>query len=221
MDAAIRVIIADDQVLFRRFLAGVLASDDHFRVVAEGANGEEAVALVRKHRPDLLIVDLKMPVLGGIEVARAVLGSVRSTRVVILTGFGESAPAIEAISSGVAGYIVKDVEPETLIHALLAVAGNEHVISSSLIDPVIQTLSQGEVSKRSHDGLSERELQVLRLAASGLANKEIAKALDITQKTVRNHVNQIHVKLGIHDRSQAVLYAVRKGLVDTAMAAAG
>lgn len=213
MDPAIRVIVADDHPLFRRFLARLLTAHGRFRVIGEAADGEEALVMTKRLSPDLLLADERMPKLRGTELAREVARKVPSTRVVILTGFVESGPAIEAVSGGVAGYIVKDVDPETLVHSLLAVVGDERVIAACVVAPVMKILSGAQLGGAFHDGLSEREIEVLRLEATGLANKEVARALDIAEKTVRNHVAHIHAKLGIHDRSQAVLYAVRNGLV--------
>ena len=210
----VRVLIGDDHTLFRKGIAELLASDGRFEIVGEAVDGEQTLTLAKSLRPEVVIVDLKMPKLSGVQVAKELTHDLPSAKVLILTGFEADTYVLEALAAGAAGYILKDTEPESLISSVLAVLGNEYVISSKMARRVLQSLSDSSILKESYDGLTPRELEILRLAATGLANKEIARRLHVSEKTVRNHVANIYDKLGIHDRSQALLYAVRKGLVD-------
>lgn len=210
----IGVLIADDQTLFRSGLARLLAEVADIAVVGEAADGLEAVAQVAVKRPDVVLMDLKMPKLGGIEATRRIVSAHPELKVLILTTFSTDAYVLEALRAGAAGYVLKDSPPEAIASAIRAVMSSERVMSGPVAGRVLAMLT-GEVSNREYyDGLTARELEVLRMMASGMANKQIAYQLHISEKTVRNHISHIYEKLSIYDRSQAVLYAVRKGLID-------
>lgn len=210
----IGVLIADDQTLFRSGLARLLAEVADIAVVGEAADGLEAVAQVAVMRPDVVLMDLKMPKLGGIEATRRIVSAHPEVKVLILTTFSTDAYVLEALRAGAAGYVLKDSPPEAIASAIRAVMSSERVMSGPVAGRVLAMLT-GEVSNREYyDGLTARELEVLRMMASGMANKQIAYQLHISEKTVRNHISHIYEKLSIYDRSQAVLYAVRKGLID-------
>jgi DNA-binding NarL/FixJ family response regulator len=212
--ARVRVVIADDQTLFRAGLARLLDEDPRVEVVGQAGNGLEAVRLARSLQPDVVLMDLKMPELDGIEATRRIVAEQPSVRVLLLTGFEADDHVLQALRAGASGYILKDSRPDSIVSSLLAVQAGERVMASVVANRVLEMLSGATTPKEFYDGLTAREIEILRLLAAGKANKQIAFQLKISEKTVRNHVSNMYEKLGIYDRSQAVLYAVRKGLVE-------
>jgi DNA-binding NarL/FixJ family response regulator len=208
-----RVLIADDQRLFRSGLAKLLEGDARIEIVGQAADGEEAVELATKLRPSVVLMDLKMPKLDGVEATRQITANQSTTKVLILTTFEAENHFIQALRAGASGYVLKDSEPEAIISAILAVVSGESVMATPVAKKVLQMLTGNVTPKEFYDGLTSREIEILKLLASGMANKQIAFKLKISEKTVRNHVSNAYEKLGIYDRSQAVLYAVRKGLI--------
>jgi DNA-binding NarL/FixJ family response regulator len=212
--ATVRVLIADDQTLFRVGLARLLEEDPRVQIVGQAGDGAEAVKLAGSLKPDVVLMDLKMPNLDGIEATRQIATSYPGVKVLLLTTFEADNHVIQALKAGASGYILKDSKPDSIVSSLLAVMAGERVMASAVANRVLEMLTGTTTPKEFYDGLTGREIEILKLLAGGMANKQIAYKLKISEKTVRNHVSNMYEKLNIYDRSQAVLYAVRKGLVE-------
>jgi DNA-binding NarL/FixJ family response regulator len=209
-----RVLLVDDQTLFRTGLARLLSEDGRIEIIGQAADGAEAVIQAAKLKPDVVLMDLKMPNVDGIEATRQIIAADPDIRVLILTTFETDNHVIQALKAGASGYVLKDSLAEAIVSSIQAVASGERVMASAVANRVLEMLSGTSTPKEFYDGLTAREVEILRLLATGMANKQIAYRLKISEKTVRNHVSNMYEKLGIYDRSQAVLYAVRKGLVE-------
>ena len=207
-------MIADDQTLFRSGLARLLDEDPRVEIVGQAVDGVEAVKLAMKLKPDVLLMDLKMPNLDGVEATRQIHAQSPEVKVLILTTFDADNHVIQALEAGVSGYVLKDSVAEAIITSIQAVASGERVMAGAVANRVLEMLTGKATPKEFYDGLTAREVEILKLLATGMANKQIAFRLKISEKTVRNHVSNTYEKLNIFDRSQAVLYAVRKGLVE-------
>ena len=212
--ASVRVLIADDQTLFRVGLARLLEEDERVKIVGQAGDGVEAVKLAGSLKPDVVLMDLKMPNLDGIEATRQIVAAYPGVKVLLLTTFEADNHVIQALKAGASGYILKDSRPDSIVSSLLAVMAGERVMASAVANRVLEMLTGTTTPKEFYDGLTGREIEILKLLAGGMANKQIAYKLKISEKTVRNHVSNMYEKLNIYDRSQAVLYAVRKGLVE-------
>lgn len=210
----VRVLIADDQTLFRVGLARLLEEDPRVDIVGQAGDGVEAVKLAGSLKPDVVLMDLKMPNVDGIEATRQILANHPDVKVLLLTTFDADNHVIQALKAGASGYILKDSRPDSIVSSLLAVMAGERVMASAVANRVLEMLTGTTTPKEFYDGLTGREIEILKLLAGGMANKQIAYKLKISEKTVRNHVSNMYEKLNIYDRSQAVLYAVRKGLVE-------
>jgi DNA-binding NarL/FixJ family response regulator len=210
----IRIVLVDDQTLFRKALARLLAETSDLQIVGEAGDGAEAIRMVGEHKPDVVLMDLQMPTLGGVEATRRLRDEHPEVKVLILTTFETDAYVLEALRAGAAGYVLKDSPPEAIASSIRAVLSNEKVMSTPIADRVVAMLTGETTPQQYYDGLTTRELQVLKMIAGGMANKQVAFQLKISEKTVRNHISHIYEKLEIYDRAQAVLYAVRKGLVE-------
>ena len=210
----VRVLIADDQTLFRVDLARLLEEDPRVEIVGQAGDGAEAVKLAGSVMPDVILMDLKMPNVDGIEATKQILAKHPSVKVLLLTTFEADNHVIQALKAGASGYILKDSRPDSIVSSLLAVMAGERVMASAVANRVLEMLTGTTTPKEFYDGLTGREIEILKLLAGGMANKQIAYKLKISEKTVRNHVSNMYEKLNIYDRSQAVLYAVRKGLVE-------
>ena len=211
---AARVLIVDDQGLFRSGLARLLGDDARVEVVGEAGNGEEAVAMALKLKPDVILMDLKMPGVDGIDATRQLARELPETRVLILTTFDADVHVLEALRVGASGYVLKDATPAAIVSSIASVMAGERVMAGPIANRVLEMLTGTATPKEYYDGLTPRELEILRQLAAGAANKEIAYKLDISEKTVRNHISRMYEKLHIYDRAHAVLYAVRKGLIE-------
>jgi DNA-binding NarL/FixJ family response regulator len=207
------VMIVDDQTLFRRGLIKLLETDPRIEIVADAANGAEALEKIAKKAPDLVLVDIKMPVMDGIEATRRIVSEYPKTRVLVLTTFDNDGYVVQALRAGASGYLLKDSQPESIVSAILSILSGERVMTPSIADQFLN-LSAGGNHKARYDGMTRREVEILRLLGQGMSNKQIGYHLKISEKTVRNHISNFYAKLGVGDRSQAVLYAVRKGLVE-------
>lgn len=212
--SCIRLLIADDQTLFRAGLASLFGDDARVEVVGQAVDGADAVRLAAKLKPDVILMDIKMPNLDGIEATRQIIAADPDIKVLILTTFEADNHVIQALKAGASGYVLKDSVPEAIISSIQAVAAGERVMAGTVANRVLEMLTGTSTPKEFYDGLTTREIEILKLVASGMANKQIAFRLKISEKTVRNHVSNMYEKLNIYDRSQAVIYAVRKGLVE-------
>ena len=214
MSPSLRLVIADDQPLMRAGFRAVLEATGEMQVVGEASDGEEAVALARRLRPDVVLMDIRMPVLDGIEATRRLAGH----RVLILTTFGLDEYIIEALRAGASGFILKDVPTAELVRAVRVIADGDALLSPAvtrrLLDRVGRRLPASATSTTDAIAeLSEREREVFELLARGLANAEIAEALTVGDATVKTHVSNVLMKLGLRDRVQAVVLAYESGLI--------
>jgi DNA-binding NarL/FixJ family response regulator len=207
-------LIADDQTLFRAGLAGLLEGDPRVQIVGQAVDGLDVVKKAASMKPDVVLMDLKMPNLDGVEATRQILAENPEIKVLILTTFDTDSFVLQALRAGASGYVLKDSQADAVVSSIVAVVAGERVMASAVANRVVGMLSGTTTPKEFYDGLTAREVEILKLIAVGQANKQIAYRLSISEKTVRNHVSNIYEKLGIYDRSQAVLYAVRKGLVE-------
>jgi DNA-binding NarL/FixJ family response regulator len=211
---AVRVLIADDQTLFRAGLSRLLNEDPRVEVVGQANDGADAAKQAAKLKPDVVLMDLKMPNLDGIEATRQITEADPAIKVLILTTFETDNHVIQALKVGASGYVLKDSSADAIVSSIVAVMSGERVMASAVANRVLEMLTGTTTPKEFYDGLTNREIEILKLLANGMANKQIAYRLKISEKTVRNHVSNTYEKLGIYDRSQAVLYAVKKGLVE-------
>jgi len=209
-----RVLIADDQTLFRSGLARLLDGDDRVSVVGEAVDGADAVKLALSLKPDVVLMDIKMPNLDGIEATRRIVSENPKIKVLMLTTFEADNHVIQSLKAGASGYVLKDSQAGAIVSSILAVVAGERVMASAVANRVLEMLTGATTPKEFYDGLTAREVEILKMVATGMANKQIAYKLGISEKTVRNHVSNMYEKLDIYDRAQAVLYAVRKGLVE-------
>ncbi|MGA3183163.1 MAG: response regulator transcription factor [Candidatus Dormibacteria bacterium] len=209
----VRVLIADDQTLFRSGLARLLDEDPRVTVVAEAPDGVEAVRRCRALEPDVVLMDIKMPNLDGIQATEQIVAACPGIPVLILTTFEADSQVLAALRAGASGYVLKDSDLEALISSILVVRSGERVLAGPVAERVLGMMTGDATPKDFYDGLTSREIEVLKLIASGAANKQIAYKLSISEKTVRNHISNMYEKLQLFDRSQAVLYAARKGLI--------
>ncbi len=210
----IRVLIADDHAVVREGLRAFLALQDDVEVVAEAADGEEAVSAVERLTPDVALVDLVMPRVDGIEAIRRMRASTPATRVIVLTSFVDEDKMLPAVRAGAAGYLLKDVQPQELVGAIRTVHGGGTLLHPTVVEELVREVSRDDARTPADNPLTEREREVLALIARGRANKAIAFELGVAEKTVKTHVSNILAKLNLTDRTQAALYAVREGLVD-------
>ncbi|HHY89974.1 MAG TPA: response regulator transcription factor [Chloroflexi bacterium] len=214
----IRILIVDDQALFREGLHTLLLVQPDFEVVGEAANGEEALKMVTKHRPDVVLMDLRMPVLDGVSATRRIKDMWPESKVIVLTTFDDDEYVFDGLRAGAVGYLLKDVSSEKLVEAVRAAARGEYFLLPSITAKVMAEFAR--VSRPNPvrnnqltEMLSARELEVLRLVAQGASNKSIADQLVIAEGTVKNHLTSILAKLEVKDRMQAVFKAKELGLI--------
>ena len=210
----ISVFIADDHGIVRQGLRDYIALQDDMEVVGDAANGEQAVMRIQEHTPDVVLMDLVMPGMNGIEATRRVREISPSTRIIILTSFAEEEQVFEAIKAGASGYLMKDIKPEELAKAIRGVQAGEPMLHPDIARLMMRELQRDRDEARLHDQLTEREMDVLRCIARGMSNKEIASELVISEKTVKTHVSNVLQKLHLADRTQAAIYAMQKKLVE-------
>ena len=210
----VRVLIADDQTLFRTGLARLLEEDPRLTLVGQAADGVDVVKKAAALKPDVVLMDLKMPGLDGVEATAQIVASQPGVKVLVLTTFDADRYVLQALRAGASGYVLKDSEPAAISSSIMAVMSGERVMAGAVANRVLDMLTGASTPKEFYDGLTAREVEILKLMATGKPNKQIAFSLKISEKTVRNHISHIYEKLQIYDRAQAVLYAVRKNLVE-------
>jgi NarL family two-component system response regulator LiaR len=215
-DAPIRILIADDHSIVRKGIRTLLDTETGIEVVGEASNGEEALSSAQNLNPDVILMDLVMPVMNGIEATQRITRDCPETRVLVLTSFAADDKVFPAIKAGALGYLLKDSSPEDLIEAIRQVYRGEPSLDPSIARKVLYELSHPARTKPTVDPLTERELEVLRLIAKGLSNREIARQLVVAEWTVRTHVSNILSKLHLASRTQAALYALKTGLASLA-----
>jgi len=217
----LRVVIADDQALVRVGFRLILETEDGIEVVAEAGDGEEAIAAVRRLRPDVVLMDVRMPVMDGIEATRQLAaGPAQVPRVLILTTFDLDEYVFDALRAGASGFLLKDATAERLFEAVRVVAGGEALLAPAITRRLISEFARtrpptgpAAAAPAALAALTPRETEVLRLVAEGLSNPEIAARLVVTEETVKTHVSRVLAKLGLRDRTQAVVAAYESGLV--------
>ena len=209
----IRVMIVDDHAVVREGLRTFLQLQDGIEVVGEAADGEEAVQRAAVLAPDVILMDLVMPGLDGVGAMRVLRERAPGSRVIVLTSFLDDERILPAIRAGAAGYLLKDVEPAELARAVRAACADEALIDPTVAARLLRRLGESPPAADEHLHLTRREHEVLELIAAGYSNKRIALELGIAEKTVKTHVGHLLAKLGVADRTQAALLAVRRGLV--------
>jgi len=207
----IRVLIADDHAVVRQGLRTYLELQADIDVVAEAADGDAAVTEAARLAPDVVLLDLAMPRLDGVAALRLLRERAPAARVIVLTSFGEDERLFDALRAGAAGFLLKDTEPGELLRAIRSAHDGQSPLSPTTATRVVEELARGG-RPRAAELLTPRELEVLRLIARGSSNKRIALELGVAEKTVKTHVGHVLGKLGLSDRTQAALYAVREGL---------
>jgi len=211
----IRVILADDHALVRQGIRQFLEEANDISIVAEAANGEEAVRLVEQHRPDVAVLDVQMPVLNGIEATRQIRARFPGIRILILTAYDEDPYVFALLQAGANGYILKSADADDLLQAVRRVYRGESVLSPEVTEKVVRQIQQGgpAQSAKQVESLTAREIDVLRLAAQGRTNRAIGRELDISDRTVQGHLANIYGKLNVASRTEAVTEALKRGWI--------
>jgi DNA-binding NarL/FixJ family response regulator len=204
----IRVLLADDHPIVREGLRTILTTEPGLRLVGEAASGDEAVALARSHRPDVVLMDLRMPGGDGVEATRRILGELPATRILVLTTYDTDSDILRAIGAGATGYMLKDSSRADLVRAIRAASRGETVLAPSVADHLVAS-----TRRPPQPPLSAREVEVLGLVARGLTNGEISRRLLISQATVKTHLLRAFTKLGVSDRTAAVTVAIERGIL--------
>lgn len=213
-ETKIRILIVDDHAVVRKGIRALLATEDDLDVIGEAVNGEEAVALYGELNPDLLLLDLIMPKVNGIEVIKKIKGDHPAARILVLTSFAADDQVFPAIKAGALGYLLKDTEPDDLINAIRQVYRGESSLSPTVARKVLEEVFHPAEKPLSPDPLTKREIDVLQVLAKGKSNRDIASELTISETTVRTHVSNILGKLHLASRTEAALYALKEGMAD-------
>jgi DNA-binding NarL/FixJ family response regulator len=212
---AIKILIADDHHIVRRGLVFFLKTQKEIEVIGEAKNGQEAVEMTKALNPDLVLMDLDMPVMDGIEATKQIKAVLPEMKIMILTSFSDQDHVIPAIEAGASGYQLKDIEPDELVRTIKRMLEGENQLHPKATTHLLNQLTnKSRDVKQPIDELTKRELDVLLEIAKGKSNKEIASSLYITEKTVKTHVSNVLSKLNLQDRTQAALFAVRNGLIE-------
>ncbi|MBW4442007.1 MAG: response regulator transcription factor [Plectolyngbya sp. WJT66-NPBG17] len=201
----IGVLIVDDHAVVRRGLTTIINHDPEMTVIAQAEDGQQAIDLYREHQPDVTLMDLRMPGMGGVETIAAICAEFKQARIAVLTTYDGDEDIFRGLQAGAQGYLLKDARPGELLNAIRAIYNGQQYIPPEVGAKMLQRMNRPE--------LSERELEVLRLIAQGMSNQEVGTVLGIGESTIKSHVNRILSKLGVSDRTQAVIVAVKRGLV--------
>lgn len=214
----IKVLLADDHTVFRQGLKSLLGLEDDILIIAEASNGQEAIDNAKKFNPDIIIMDINMPVLNGLEATKTIKKTLPGIKIIILTSQGDDKSIFGLIEAGAEGYLLKDVAAENLVSAIKDVYSGNSILHPEVTQKLLSRLSKGTAvnQQKSLDVLTEREVEVLKALAKGYSNVQIAESLYISQRTVQNHLHNIYNKLGINGRTEAVKYAFEEGLISEA-----
>lgn len=213
MSGSIRVLIVDDHAIVRKGICALLATEPGIQVVGEAHDGEEALAEAQRLQPDVILMDLVMPGLDGLEAIQRLADSQPGVRVLVLTSFSSDDKVFRSLRAGALGYLLKDSGPEDLVEAIQQTYRGESSLHPAVARKVLQEVAAPQPAASRPAPLTERESEILKLVAHGASNRSIAADLAITEATVRTHVSRLLTKLGLDNRTQAVLYALRQGLV--------
>ncbi|MEG4838294.1 response regulator transcription factor [Microcoleus sp. B9-D4] len=203
--ATIRILIVDDHSIVRQGLTTIINRDPEMTVIAQAEDGQQAIAYFSEHQPDVTLMDLRMPQMGGVEAITAICAQFKPARIIVLTTYDGDEDIYRGLQAGAKGYLLKDAKPNELLNAIRMVNRGQQYIPPEVGAKLVQRMSNPE--------LSDRELEVLRLMGQGMSNSDIATALTIGESTVKSHVNRILSKLGVSDRTQAVIVAVKRGII--------
>ena len=201
----IRVLIADDVAIVRQGLATIVDRDPEMTAIAQAEDGQQAIALFREYQPDVTLMDLRMPQMGGVEAIVAICAEFKQARIMVLTTYDGDEDIYRGLQAGAQGYLLKDAKPHELLNAIRTIHSGQKYVPPEVGAKLVQRMSNPE--------LSERELDVLRLMAQGMSNQAIGTSLNVGESTVKSHVNRILSKLGVNDRTQAVIVAIKRGIV--------
>ena len=213
-ESSVRVLIVDDHAIVRKGIRALLSEADGLEVVGEADNGQEAVLRAQETHPDVILMDLLMPGMDGIEATRQITSRQPKARILVLTSFAADNKVFPAIKAGAAGYLLKDSSPDELVRAIRQVHRGEPSLHPTIARKLLQEIARPAELQPAPEALTAREMMVLRLIAQGLSNQEIADRIAVSEPTVRAHVSRILGKLHLASRTQAALYAVREGLTD-------
>lgn len=212
MSETIRILIADDHTLVRKGIRMLLSTEPGMEVVAEASDGFEAASKARLHKPDVILMDLVMPRMGGLEAIEEIVGENPAARILVLTSFSEDAQIFPAIKAGALGYLLKDSSPDELIQAIRRVYQGEPSLHPAVAIKLMRELRRPPNLPLAVEPLTEREVEVLKWVARGMSNQEIAESLVVSERTVANHIGNILAKLHLANRTQAALWALREGV---------
>jgi len=213
---SIKILLAEDHAVVRESIHESLSREPEFNVVGEASDGEEAIRLAQKLVPDVILMDISMPVLNGIEATRRIKSFQPSVAILILTAYDDEQYVFSVLSAGAAGYLLKDIGMQELVEAIKTVYKGDSVLHPTIAKKVLQqirSLKEGPPKEQHHEVLSDRESHVLRLAASGLSNNAIAQELHLSVSTIQSHLRSIFNKLGVGSRTEAMIEAMKKGLL--------
>lgn len=213
-ETMIKILIVDDHAVVRKGIRALLATETDLEVIGEAVDGEQAVALYQELKPDLLLLDLIMPKVNGIEVIKKIKGDHPQAKILVLTSFAADDQVFPAIKAGALGYLLKDTEPDDLINAIHQVYLGESSLSPTVARKVLEEVFHPAQKPLSPDPLTNREVDVLQVLAKGKSNRDIAEELSISETTVRTHVSNILGKLHLASRTEAALYALKEGMAD-------
>jgi DNA-binding NarL/FixJ family response regulator len=208
-------MLADDHTVFRQGLKSLLALEEDIKIVSEAANGKEAIDYAQQLRPDIVIMDINMPILNGLEATKKIKAELPGTKIIILTSQGDDKSIFSLIEAGAEGYLLKDVAAESLVSAIRDVQQGKSILHPEVTQKLLTRFVKKDEPRQAKpsDLLTDREIEVLKALAKGYSNQQIAEELYISQRTVQNHLHNIYNKLGVNGRTEAVIYALQEGII--------